>query len=102
MIGLTALATGLTAAPALAGGILPIASPTFGTSCANHGAAGASAATAHSTGTADGNSAGLPVSGPFHQCGGADFPNLSAAERTLLSASDPLLDTLSVQILPPS
>lgn len=48
------LTVGLAAAPASAGGLLPIASPAFGTSCANHGASKTSGTTTHGTGAAEG------------------------------------------------
>ncbi|GHH29673.1 hypothetical protein [Streptomyces rubradiris] len=70
---LAALAVGLAPVPASAGGILPIASPSFATSCTNHGAPHAGGATAHGTGTANGNLAGLPVGSPFNHCGGAEL-----------------------------
>ncbi|MGW0469206.1 chaplin family protein [Streptomyces sp. NPDC003027] len=69
---LALLAIGLTATPAFAGGILPIASPAFGTACTIHGTSQASAATTHGTGTASGNLAGLPMDSPVNHCGGAD------------------------------
>ncbi|MBT2386457.1 chaplin family protein [Streptomyces sp. ISL-11] len=69
---LALLTVGLAAAPASAGGILPIASPAFGNSCANHGTPHASGTTTHGPGAANGNLAGLPVSNPANQCGGAD------------------------------
>lgn len=73
--GLALLILGLSAGPASAGGILPIGSPAFGTSCANHHtSAHASGATTHGTGAANGNLAGLPIDSPFNQCGGADEP----------------------------
>ncbi|MFC9932295.1 hypothetical protein [Streptomyces sp. NPDC127190] len=67
------LTVGLTAAPAAAGGLLPIVSPAFGTLCANHGSPQASGTTTHGTGAADSNLAGLPISNPTNQCGGADL-----------------------------
>ncbi|MFH8409325.1 hypothetical protein ACH4FX_31745 [Streptomyces sp. NPDC018019] len=70
---LALLTVGAAAAPASAGGILPIASPAFGNSCANRGAPHATGTTAHGTGTGDGNLAGLPISGPSNHCGSADF-----------------------------
>lgn len=73
---LTALTLGLAAAPAAAGGILPIASPSFGTSCGNHGASHASGTTTHGTGAVNGNFAGLPIGDPFSHCGGAELGGL--------------------------
>ncbi|MFI9155444.1 hypothetical protein [Streptomyces sp. NPDC053367] len=70
------LTVGCTAAPAAAGGLLPIASPAFGTFCANHGSPHAGGATTHGTGAASSNLAGLPISNPTNQCGGADLPVL--------------------------
>ncbi|MFE2267545.1 hypothetical protein [Streptomyces griseosporeus] len=70
------LTVGFTAAPAAAGGLLPIASPAFGTFCANHGSPHASGATTHATGAASSDLAGLPISNPTNQCGGADLPVL--------------------------
>ncbi|AWT46803.1 MULTISPECIES: hypothetical protein [Streptomyces] len=76
----TALAT---ADPASAGGILPIASPAFGTMCANHHTgAHATGATRSGTGTVGGNLAGLPLGSALNQCGGADLvPSSSASGR---------------------
>lgn len=72
----TAVAGGVVvAAPASAGGIGDFLSPAFGTSCANHQVgAKADGATTHSTGSAGGNLAGLPLTGALNQCGGADLP----------------------------
>ncbi|MVO84974.1 hypothetical protein GPA10_09410 [Streptomyces sp. p1417] len=71
---LVLLGAGLTAAPALAGGLLPIASPAFGTSCGNHSTTQTAATTGHGTGTVGGNRAGLPLGSPLNQCGGAELP----------------------------
>ncbi|MEG8277528.1 hypothetical protein [Streptomyces sp. AHA2] len=70
---LALLTLGFSAGPASAGGILPIGSPAFGTSCANHHTgAHANGATTTGTGAANGNLAGLPLGSPLNQCGGAD------------------------------
>ncbi|MFF4384635.1 chaplin family protein [Kitasatospora sp. NPDC001547] len=69
---LAVLTVPLAASPACAGGILPIISPSFDTSCANDGAAHAQGSTTAGPGTANGNLAGLPVSNPFNHCGGAE------------------------------
>ncbi|MFE9414007.1 chaplin family protein [Streptomyces sp. NPDC006704] len=75
-IAVTAVGSGLaSAAPASAGGIGDFLSPAFGTSCGNlNNGALAAGNTHHSTGTAGGNLARLPLSGPLNQCGGADLP----------------------------
>lgn len=77
-LGLTtaALGAGLaTAAPASAGGVIVVASPSFDNSCANHGTAKQSAGrTTHGSGTVGGNLAALPAATPLNQCGGADIP----------------------------
>lgn len=67
-----------TAAPAAAGGVGDFLSPAFGTACTNlnHGAR-ATGATTHTTGTAGGNIAGLPLASPLNQCGGADVLPMS-------------------------
>lgn len=63
-----------TAAPAAAGGVGDFLSPAFGTACANlNNGARATGATTHTTGTAGGNVAGLPLGSPLNQCGGADI-----------------------------
>ncbi|MFD8153128.1 hypothetical protein ACFY3O_20510 [Streptomyces sp. NPDC001046] len=71
---LALLASGVAAAPASAGGLLPIGSPAFGTFCGNKGTSQTSGATSHATGAASANFAGLPISNPTNQCGGADDP----------------------------
>ncbi|MFE2267569.1 hypothetical protein [Streptomyces griseosporeus] len=68
------LTVGFTAAPAAAGNLVPIVSPAFGTFCANHRSPHASGATTHGTGAGSSNLAGLPISNPANQCGGADAP----------------------------
>ncbi|WP_256106064.1 chaplin family protein [Streptomyces sp. ODS05-4] len=61
------------AAPATAGGLGDFLSPAFGTSCANlDNGAHADGVTRRATGTVGGNVAGLPLSNPANQCGGAD------------------------------
>ncbi|MCZ0210710.1 hypothetical protein OZK63_35535 [Streptomyces sp. UMAF16] len=94
---LAALTVGLTAVPASAGGILPIASPSFATSCTNHGAPHAGGATTRGTGAADGNLADLLVGSPFNHCGGAelDASSLPAVGSLLgggAAAADPAAD----------
>lgn len=83
------LTVGFAAAPAAAGGLLPIASPAFGTSCANHGGPHASGATTHGTGTANGNLAGLPISDPVNHCGGADL-STDKVKQIMLSDMGPV------------
>ncbi|MYT28513.1 MULTISPECIES: hypothetical protein [unclassified Streptomyces] len=77
-VGLTAatLGAGLAAAaPASAGGIGVILSPSFDNSCANqHAAANANADTVHGRGTAGGLSAAIPADTPLNHCGGAELP----------------------------
>ncbi|GGP32774.1 hypothetical protein GCM10018980_74050 [Streptomyces capoamus] len=51
----------------------PIASPAFGTSCVNQGGPAPSGTTAHGTGAANGDLAGLPMADPFNHCGGAEL-----------------------------
>ncbi len=62
----------VTAAPASAGGVVDILSPTFGNNCANHQGSRTNGVTTAGTGTATGNLVGLPVASPLNQCGGAD------------------------------
>ncbi|MET9320927.1 hypothetical protein ABZX75_12195 [Streptomyces sp. NPDC003038] len=83
VLTLTALATGTalaSASPASAGGIGDFLSPAFGTSCANHHATHAAGTTAHGTGAANGNLAGLPLGGALNQCGGADLPEVDLSK----------------------
>ncbi|MEU2764728.1 MULTISPECIES: chaplin family protein [unclassified Streptomyces] len=75
-----------TATPASAGGIGDFLSPAFGTSCANKYGAQAQGATTHGTGAANGNLAGLPIAGPFNQCGGADLDPCAAIKPVTGSA----------------
>ncbi|MER7110589.1 hypothetical protein [Streptomyces sp. NPDC000229] len=64
-----------TAAPAAAGGVGDFLSPAFGTACANlNNGARATGSTTHTTGTAGGNVAGLPLGSALNRCGGADVP----------------------------
>ncbi|MEG8277527.1 hypothetical protein [Streptomyces sp. AHA2] len=87
---LALLTVSLTATPAAAGGILPIGSPAFGTSCANHhtGAHANGATTSGTgTGTGTGNLAGLPLGSPFNQCGGADFIKSTVKSTDFLNDS---------------
>ncbi|CAL9327827.1 hypothetical protein SUDANB113_00005 [Streptomyces sp. enrichment culture] len=76
------LAVGCTAVPAAAGGLLPIASPAFGTLCANHGTSHSAGATSHGAGTASENLTALPISNPANQCGGADLTSPAGNDPT--------------------
>ncbi|MEG8277526.1 hypothetical protein [Streptomyces sp. AHA2] len=105
---LALLTVGLTAAPAAAGGVLPIGSPAFGTSCANHHTgAQASGSTTRDTGAVNGNLAGLPLGSALNQCGGADAtlnPGTSARfTMTFLSGKidDNVIDPGVAAITPP-
>ncbi|MBP2405770.1 transcription elongation factor [Streptomyces syringium] len=75
-VALTLLgATQTVTTPAWAGGIGGFLSPAINASCANHsGETAALGVASRGTGTADGNALGMPITGPFNQCGGADAP----------------------------
>jgi hypothetical protein len=72
-----ALGAGIaTAAPAAAGGIIVIGSPSYNNFCANGHSSGPAGATRQVMGSVSGLLGQLPVSGPLNQCGGADLPVL--------------------------
>ncbi len=74
-VAAAAIATGFaSAAPAAAGGIIVIASPSHDNTCANQGHATQRGATTSGSGSTGGILAALPVSGPLNHCGGADLP----------------------------
>ncbi|MFE6691764.1 chaplin family protein [Streptomyces sp. NPDC057743] len=82
LLGLTssvAVGAGFTtAAPASAGGIVVVGSPSFGNGCVNrHAGAHASGGAIHGSGTVSGLLAKIPAALPLNHCGGADFPDLN-------------------------
>ncbi|WP_228978361.1 hypothetical protein [Streptomyces sp. DH12] len=91
---LALLTVGLTASPAAAGGVLPIASPAFGTSCTNHHGTRADGTTTHGTGAANGNLAGLPAGSPLNHCGGADLLGSSGPLSNVLGQGNSALGVL--------
>ena len=75
-LGLTAAALGAglaTAAPASAGGIIVVASPSFENTCANGHSSGASGPTTHGPGGVSGLVGQIPLTSPLNHCGGADL-----------------------------
>ncbi|MGW5820318.1 hypothetical protein [Streptomyces noursei] len=90
-LGLTTatLGAGLAAAaPASAGGIAVIASPSFDNSCANSQSTDASGPTRHGAGTASGLRTQLPADTPLNHCGGADLPCVNDVVEALALASN--------------
>ncbi|MET9506445.1 hypothetical protein ABZY42_32825 [Streptomyces sp. NPDC006622] len=74
-IGCTvALGALVSAQPASAGGILPIAGPAFGNLCHNTSGAAAGGTATGGPSTAGGNVAQLPQDDSYQHCGGAELP----------------------------
>ncbi|MFC7818664.1 hypothetical protein ACFUTR_28995 [Streptomyces sp. NPDC057367] len=71
-----AIGSGLaTAAPATAGGIIVVGSPSFHNGCANHGTRSQSGGqTTDGSGAAQGLLAQVPIDNALNHCGGADLP----------------------------
>lgn len=64
------------AAPASAGGIVVIASPSHDNSCLNLGSAKAASSLKRAAGTVSNLLGQVPVASPLNHCGGADAPLL--------------------------
>ncbi|WP_189762375.1 hypothetical protein [Streptomyces xanthochromogenes] len=74
-VAAAAIGAGLAAAsPAVAGGVIVVASPSHDNSCFNTDAAQSRDATRNGSGTAAGLLAALPIETPLNHCGGADLP----------------------------
>ncbi|RST19589.1 hypothetical protein E2C00_00625 [Streptomyces sp. WAC05374] len=75
--GLAAVTFGIglaTAAPAAAGGLIPVGSPAFGNTCGNlNNTAQAVGNTVAGTGLIGGNALAAPAGLASNHCGGADF-----------------------------
>ncbi|MET9801576.1 hypothetical protein [Streptomyces sp. NPDC006368] len=95
-IGCTVVLGALVSAqPASAGGILPIAAPAFGNTCHNTSQAAAGAAATGSAGTVGGNIAQVPQDDSYQHCGGAELVGLPGLGSVLGAAALPGVGTLS-------
>ncbi|MET9117440.1 hypothetical protein ABZX38_25030 [Streptomyces longwoodensis] len=74
------------AAPAVAGGVLPVGNPSFGNTCMNRSGVFATASAATSAALTAGNVGQLPTDSPQQSCGGSDLAPAGALFNLLNSA----------------